>query len=90
MELTREMLEKMAAVDIRIADIDTLTDLRDIEIDTKAPVKKKLESFVEQTNNLYINRIGSYVVKVSYQQSGPTVDDKMEEYIRRLSERYVN
>lgn len=86
MELTREMLDEMAAVDIRTVDIDTLTDLRDIKIDTKAPVKKKLASFAEQTNNLYVNRIGNYVVKVCYQQSGPTVDDKMEEYIRRFSE----
>ena len=34
MELTKERLEEMAAVDIRTVDISTLTDLRDIEIDT--------------------------------------------------------
>lgn len=32
MELTKERLEEMAAVDIRTVDISTLTDLRDIEI----------------------------------------------------------
>lgn len=89
MELTREKLQEMAAVDIRTVDIDTLTDLRDIEIDTKAPVKKKLAAFAEQTNNVYINRVGNFVVKVSFQESGPTINDKMEEYIRRLCEIYV-
>lgn len=89
MELTRERLAEMAAVDIRTVDIDTLTDLRDIEIDTKAPVKKKLAAFAEQTNNVYINRVGNFVVKVSFQESGPTINDKMEEYIRRLCEVYV-
>ena len=37
MELTKERLEEMAAVDIRTVDISTLTDLRDIEIDTSLP-----------------------------------------------------
>ena len=35
--LTPEELRKMAEVDVRTVDIDTLTDLRDIEIDTQAP-----------------------------------------------------
>ena len=45
MELTKERLEEMAAVDIRTVDISTLTDLRDIEIDTSLPVEKKLDAF---------------------------------------------
>ena len=49
----------------------------------------KLETFAAQTNNVYVNRIGDYVVKVRYQKTGPTIDEKMEEYIRRLSEVYI-
>ena len=89
MKLTKEILEEMEAVDIREVDINELTDLRDIEIDTKAPVEKKLASFARQTKNPYVNRIGDYVVKVCYQEEGPTIDEKMEEYIRRLAEVYV-
>ncbi len=86
---TPEGLRELAAVDVRTVDIDSLTDLRDIEIDTKAPVEKKLASFARQTKNPYVNRIGDYVVKVCYQEEGPTIDEKMEEYIRRLAEIYV-
>lgn len=89
MELTKEKLEKMAAVDIKTVDIETLTDLRDIEIDTSWPVAKKLSAFAQQTNNIYLNRIGDYIVKVRFQESGPTIDDKMAEYMRRLSEIYI-
>ena len=89
MGVSTDTLEEMAAVDIRTVDISTLTDLRDIVIDTKAPVKKKLEAFASQTNNLYVNRIGDYVVKVRYQKKGATIDEKMEEYIRRLSKSYI-
>lgn len=89
MELTREKLEEMAAVDIKTVDIETLADLRDIEIDTSWPVAKKLKAFAEQTNNIYLNRIGDYIVKVRFQEGGPTIDDKMEEYMRRLSGIYI-
>ncbi|MCM1221303.1 MAG: hypothetical protein NC548_43170 [Lachnospiraceae bacterium] len=85
-ELTGEAIAAMASVDVRTVDIDTLTDLRDIKIDTKQPVEKKLAAFARQTNNLFLHRIGDYVVKVRFQEQGPTIDDKMEEYLRRLAE----
>ncbi len=89
MGLTREEMEKMADVDIRTVDISELTDLREIEIDTSWPVERKLQEFARQTNNLYVNRIGDYIVKVRFQESGATIDDKMEEYLRRLSQLYI-
>lgn len=89
MELTREALQEMAAVDIRNVDINSLTDLRDIVVDTKKPVPQKLASFAAQTNNVYVHRIGDYIVKVRFQEKGPTIDDKMEEYLRRLAQIHI-
>lgn len=89
MGLTKEELDRMAAVDVRTVDISTLTDLRDIEIDTSLPVQKKLAAFAEQTSNVYVNRIGDYVVKVRFQESGASIDDKMSEYLSRLSKIYI-
>lgn len=89
MELTREKLQEMAAVDIREVDIGSLTDLRDIVVDTKKPVPQKLASFAAQTNNVYVHRIGDYIVKVCFMKEGPTIDDKMEEYLRRLAEIHI-
>ena len=89
MGLTKEELDRMAAVDVRTVDISTLTDLRDIEIDTSLPVEKKLTAFAEQTSNVYVNRIGDYVVKVRFQDSGAGIDDKMSEYLSRLCKIYI-
>ena len=86
LDITDKELDTMEAVDVRTVDINTLTDIRDIKIDTKLPVEKKLELFAEQTNNLFVHRIGDYVVKVRFQKEGPTIDDKMEEYLRHLAE----
>lgn len=87
--LTDEKLNEMASVDVRTVDIDTLTDLRDIVIDTKLPVEKKLASFVKQTKNVYVHRIEDFVIKVKFQEEGPTIDDKMEEYLRHLAEIHI-
>lgn len=89
LKLTMERLKEMAAVDVRTVDISTLTDLRDIEINTSLPVGKKLEAFAGQTNNVYVNRIGEYVVKVRFQKDGASIDDKMAEYLQRLSEIHI-
>ncbi len=40
MKLTREKLEKMANVEIQTVDISTLTDLKNIEINTFWSVEK--------------------------------------------------
>lgn len=87
--LTDEELNAMASADIRTVDKDTLTDLRDIVIDTKLPVEQKLASFAKQTNNLYVHRIGDYVVKVRFQETGPSMDEKMEEYLQYLAKSYI-
>lgn len=85
-DISDERLDEMASVDVRTVDINTLTDIRDIEIDTTLPVEEKLASLARQTNNIYIYRMGDYVVKVRFQKEGPGIDDKMEEYLRHLAE----
>lgn len=87
--MTRENLAEMAAVDIKTVDIAELTDLRDIQIDTSMPVEKKLAAFAGQAKNVYVNRIGDYVVKVRFQTEGATIDDKMTDYLRRLAEVHI-
>ena len=89
LDITDEELDAMEMVDVRTVDINTLTDIRDIKIDTKLPVEKKLALFAKQTNNLFVHRIGDYVVKVQFQKEGPTIDDKMEEYLRHLAEIHI-
>lgn len=88
-EITDEELDEMASVDVRTVDINTLTDIRDINVDTKLPIEKKLADFARQTNNIYVHRIGDYVVKVKFQKDGPNIDDKMEEYLRYLAEIHI-
>ncbi len=41
LDITDEELDAMAAVDLLTIDINTLTDIRDIKIDTKLSVEEK-------------------------------------------------
>lgn len=87
--LTEKDLNTMASVDIRTVDINKLTDIRDIKIDTRLPVEQKLASLARQTDNLYLYRLEDYIIKVKYQDDGPTIDDKMEEYLKHLAEVHI-
>lgn len=58
-------------------------------VDKKKSVPEKLLSFAEQTKNVYVHRIGDYIVKVRFQKEGMTIDDKMGEYLRRLAEIHI-
>lgn len=89
LDISEEKLDAMAAVDIRTVDINMLTDIRDVKIDTKLPVEEKLASFARQTNNIYVHRMGDYVIKVRFQKEGAGIDDKMEEYLRHLAEIHI-
>ena len=82
-------LEELAAVDIRSVDIDSLVDLRDIRIDTNMSVEKRVGSFINQSKNPYIHRIGDYVVKVTFQKDGASLEERMEEYLNHLTEIYI-
>lgn len=86
LRLKKEELEAMASLDVRTVDIDSLTDLRNIKIDASLPVERKIELLSEQTDNLYMYRIGDFAVKVSFQKEGASMEEKLEEYLKYLAE----
>lgn len=73
---------------VNITDInkEELTDLRDVVIDTDKPIGERLCKFGEETNNFYLNKIGDFVIKVSYMDTGATFNDRMKAYISKQFE----
>lgn len=86
MYLTQDDLQRMMDVDIKTVELETLTDLNNITIDTKKSVTEKLSQLASQTDNLFVNRVGEYIVKVSYAKTNMTINDKFKNYISRLAE----
>ena len=81
-EITEELLDKLANVDVRTVDPDTLVDIHDVVIDAKQPQQERLMDFLRQIRNPFCYRHGKYVVKVSYVDTDATLEDRMIAYIR--------
>jgi len=52
--------------------------------DPTLPKEERIKSFVEQIKNPYKFKINGVVVTVSYNESGPTLQELLETYIKTL------
>lgn len=82
---TLDELNKLKQVDIRKADPDQLVDLRNVEINEKESVENRLNQYIEAVHNPYLVKIGDYIVKFSYQDSGEGIEEKMLSYVSRMA-----
>ena len=82
MESISTNLEEMRNIDVRTVNTATLRDIEDVTVDTSLPKAERLKSYIEQIGNPYCYRHGKYVVKVSYSNSGKTMEDCLLAYLR--------
>ena len=68
------MLEK----DFSDADIDDLTDIRDIKIDKNVSQEKRQAQFLKQAGNPYLLRRGSMMIKVRFANNGLSMEQAFE------------
>lgn len=81
-KLTCDRLRAMQEVDIRTVDPETLRDIRDVQINSALPKEDRFLSFVRQIGNPYCYRHGEYVVKISFADTGVSLEERMISYIR--------
>lgn len=79
--MTREQLVQMKSADPRTIDRGTLRDIHSVNIDTSQPKETRIRDYVRQIGNPYCYLHGKYVVKISFADSGPTLEDKLASYI---------
>lgn len=78
----KRQLVSMKKVDISEISPEDITELKDIRIDKSLPPEKRILSLLEQVNNPYVYKVGETVVKVSFNGSGRTLQDCMEDYLK--------
>ncbi len=59
-------LEQCRKAEIISCDVNSLTDLKTVSIDTQKTGNERIISFVEQVKNPYLFKVGDTVVKVVY------------------------
>lgn len=55
--------------------LDSLVDIRDVEIDKTLPIEERMKSYVDQIKNPYMFKVGETIVRVSYANTQETLND---------------
>ena len=55
--------------------LESLVDIRDVKIDRSKPVEERMKSYVEQSKNPYLFKVGNTIVRVSYANTQATIND---------------
>ena len=75
-------LEKMKMVDIRTVDKTSLSDIKDIKINGRLPVRERIMQYLEQTKNPYCQIINGVAVKYSFSNENVGLTEKLKGYIQ--------
>ncbi|MDD3158756.1 DUF6870 family protein [Anaeromusa sp.] len=74
-------LEQMKSIDPRTVDRDSLRDIESVNIDTSLSKQERIADFIRQIGNPYCYKHGKYVVKVSFADTGVTLEDRLAGYL---------
>ncbi len=70
-------LTEMKSVDLRKVDRATLVDRSKVRINPDAPVEQRVQEWIEQLGNPYIYLDGGIVVKLSFAENGPSIEERI-------------
>lgn len=85
MLLSIEELNKMKNIDVKQIDREKLVDIRTIQIDEEKPVEARIEDYIKAVHNPFLVKIGDYIVKFTYQDSGEEIDERILSYIEQIT-----
>jgi len=71
-------------VDVRTVNPDTLVDINDTKINAKLPREERILDFIRQIRNPYCYRCGKVVVKISFNDTAVTLEDRMENFLMMM------
>lgn len=76
--MTAEEYRALLDTDFSDADIEQLTDIRNIKIDKNLSQEKRQEQFLKQVGNPYLLRRGSMMIKVRFANNGLSMEQAFE------------
>lgn len=76
--------EQMKNIDIRTVDPKELVERQLVKVDMSLPREERIKEYIKQIKNPYCYLDGDVIVKVSFQEEGVTLEQRLEAYIRSL------
>ena len=83
MKLTTQELEQMKSVDIGAVAAESLPDVSGMTFDNALSRKERISRFLQTVKNPYCFCIGGVGVKIEFAESGPSLQDKLTDFLRR-------
>ena len=73
----------MRNIDVTKADPDDLIDIRNVKINAKLKQSNKIQDYVNQIKNPYCYKYGDYIVKIGFEDTNVTLEQRLREMILR-------
>ena len=70
--------------DFRSVDPENLTDITQIRVDQSLSGDECIRNYLEQVGNPHLFRVGDVIVKCSYAESGPSLNEQLRKLIRSV------
>ena len=83
MKLTTQELEQMRSVDIGAVAAESLPDVSGMTFDNALSRKERISRFLQTVKNPYCFCIGGVGVKIEFAESGPSLQDKLTDFLLR-------
>lgn len=81
---TTMILEQMKNIDVRTVDRSTLVQRESVKLDPNATREERLASYKEQIKNPYCYLDGKATIKISFSNTGKSLEDCILHYLRGL------
>jgi hypothetical protein len=82
MEPIQKNLKDMQSIDVRTVDPGTLRDIQNVSVNRDLPKEERIRSYLQQIENPYCFLYGDHVVKLSFSDSGKTLEECLLAYLR--------
>lgn len=73
--------EEMKLVDVRTVSREGLADIREVAVKRRKSAQDKMQDYLKETGNPYCFRVRDVVVKNTYTEDGPKLNDLLRKLI---------
>ena len=80
----REKLEKCKNICLNEVNPDDVDELSSIKINTRMNTVNRIIDFISKTKNPYIFKVNGKLVRMSFSENGPTVDECLTQCLKNL------
>ena len=63
------------------ADLQSLVDVTDVQMNPNLHGQERIDDYLQKVGNPHLFRVGDVVVKSTYAEKGPTLNEQLRKYV---------